>query len=126
MIEVVAKGAEKTGELTVDDGDRRPQIFSHRCGLLQRENRRKKTILSFSFGKIGDVISRIEPDDRWIVGRNGAPNFDLQFASYRPGKFTSLDARPPVMPLNISAKNPPSAPAGIAAANAKAMNHSGS
>jgi hypothetical protein len=33
---------------------------------------------------------------------------------------------PPIAFLNISAKKPPSAPAGIAAAKDKAMNHSGS
>src|SRR5258705_5651104 len=120
-----------------------------RC-LESRPQPSLSSVLLFLIGPLPDDVPRDEHNDR--LNKNTPPDWVLpgdrpSRSSIRPTlwrcphatemgvllfQYASLyldGAQPPPPPiafLNISAKKPPSAPAGIAAAKDKAINHSGS
>src|SRR3972149_1619383 len=66
-VELPAKCAKKSGQLLIDDGDHRAEVFGDLRGLLQSELRGQEPLFAFFVGKIRDVVGRLQLENGRVV-----------------------------------------------------------
>src|SRR3990172_8256651 len=66
-VELPAKGAKKSSEAVVDDGDHRAKVLGDLRGLLQGELRGQEPLFAFFVGKIRDVVGRLQLENGRVV-----------------------------------------------------------